>query len=56
MATIARQQAQFLHAAELDLAHPLTGARLSFSAPLPEDLQRFLDGLANGKEEHAAPL
>jgi 23S rRNA pseudouridine955/2504/2580 synthase len=46
----------FLHAAELDLAHPLTGARLSFSAPLPEDLQRFLDGLANGKEEHAAPL
>lgn len=35
----------FLHAAELGLKHPLTGAALRFEAPLPADLQRFLDVL-----------
>ncbi|ATE59757.1 RluA family pseudouridine synthase [Thauera sinica] len=35
----------FLHAAKLSFEHPLTGERLSFEAPLPEDLQRFIDGL-----------
>jgi 23S rRNA pseudouridine955/2504/2580 synthase len=44
----------FLHAAELELEHPTTGARLALSAPLPDDLQRFLDGL-DGRE-HAAPV
>jgi 23S rRNA pseudouridine955/2504/2580 synthase len=46
----------FLHAAELELDHPATGARLALSAPLPEDLQGFLDTLKGGKGEHAAPL
>lgn len=35
----------FLHAARLSFDHPLTGERLSFEAPLPDDLQRFVDGL-----------
>lgn len=35
----------FLHAAKLSFDHPLTGARLSFEAPLPPDLRQFLDGL-----------
>ncbi len=30
---------QFLHAAELALEHPITGASLQFSAPLPEALE-----------------
>lgn len=32
----------FLHAAKLELAHPLSGEPLVFEAPLPEDLQGFL--------------
>jgi len=33
---------QFLHAAHLELAHPVTGDWLSFDAPLPDDLTAFL--------------
>jgi 23S rRNA pseudouridine1911/1915/1917 synthase len=33
----------FLHAAELQLQHPRSGASLSFSRPLPEELQSFLE-------------
>ena len=32
----------FLHAAQLEFAHPLTGAPLHFEAPLPEDLTAYL--------------
>jgi 23S rRNA pseudouridine1911/1915/1917 synthase len=32
----------FLHAAALSLEHPRTGEALSFSAPLPQDLEEFL--------------
>jgi 23S rRNA pseudouridine955/2504/2580 synthase len=35
----------FLHAARVELRHPGTGAPLVLEAPLPADLQRFLDGL-----------
>ncbi|MDD4913992.1 MAG: 23S rRNA pseudouridine(955/2504/2580) synthase RluC [Methylococcales bacterium] len=38
----------FLHAEQLQFAHPVTGALLSFTAPLPEDLQTLL--------EHERPL
>jgi 23S rRNA pseudouridine1911/1915/1917 synthase len=34
-----------LHAACLELAHPITGERLRFLAPLPEDLRALLMGL-----------
>jgi 23S rRNA pseudouridine1911/1915/1917 synthase len=30
-----------LHAAKLSVAHPTTGARLTFESPLPEDLENF---------------
>lgn len=33
----------FLHAAHISLFHPLTGKRLEFDAPLPADLQSFLE-------------
>jgi 23S rRNA pseudouridine1911/1915/1917 synthase len=35
----------FLHAATLSFAHPVSGERLSFTSPLPADLQRVLDDL-----------
>ncbi|HSD54156.1 MAG TPA: RluA family pseudouridine synthase [Burkholderiales bacterium] len=46
----------FLHAAELELVHPTAGTRLALTAPLPDDLQRFLDGLAHRIPHHAAPV
>jgi 23S rRNA pseudouridine1911/1915/1917 synthase len=33
---------QALHAATLSFTHPKTKERLSFSAPIPEDLQRLI--------------
>ena len=38
---------QFLHAAQIELVHPLTGAALRFEAPLPEDLQVALTWLSS---------
>jgi 23S rRNA pseudouridine1911/1915/1917 synthase len=35
----------FLHAAELQFAHPRTGKYLNLKVPLPEELLRFLDAL-----------
>jgi 23S rRNA pseudouridine1911/1915/1917 synthase len=35
----------FLHAAEIHFAHPRTGEALSFSAPIPEPLDQFLNSL-----------
>lgn len=35
----------FLHAAKLELTHPLTGKLLQLEAPLPPELQAFLDRL-----------
>jgi 23S rRNA pseudouridine1911/1915/1917 synthase len=37
---------QALHAATLGFRHPITGAALSFAAPLPDDMQALLDSLA----------
>ncbi len=37
-----------LHAAKLEFDHPKTGERMSFEAPLPEDLQHTLDILGSG--------
>ena len=42
-AAIAKLARPFLHAARLSFAHPATGQRIEFSAPLPADLQSFLD-------------
>jgi len=36
---------QFLHAAHLELRHPVSGAALVFDAPLPDDLAGFLAAL-----------
>ena len=39
----------FLHAASVELKHPRTGAPLSFAAPLPPDLLRFLESLRDSR-------
>jgi 23S rRNA pseudouridine1911/1915/1917 synthase len=36
---------QALHAARLEFAHPASGARQRFEAPLPEDFRLLLDSL-----------
>jgi 23S rRNA pseudouridine1911/1915/1917 synthase len=38
----ASAQRQMLHASELGFVHPATGRTLTFSAPLPEDMERVL--------------
>lgn len=43
----------FLHSAETVLNHPLTGESLKLVAPLPPELQKFLDSL---KDSHAAKI
>ncbi len=37
----------FLHAAELQLTHPRTGAKIALTSSLPSELQAFLDVLEN---------
>jgi 23S rRNA pseudouridine1911/1915/1917 synthase len=39
----------FLHAAELELAHPRTGAMIFLTSPLPAELQVFLDSLGKAR-------
>ena len=36
---------QALHAESITLKHPTTGERVTFSSPLPPDIQGVLDGL-----------
>ncbi len=36
----------FLHAARLGFAHPATGERMEFTAPLPPELRAFLDSVS----------
>jgi 23S rRNA pseudouridine1911/1915/1917 synthase len=41
----------FLHAARLSFAHPKSGKALEFSAPLPSELQEFLEKLRRSAEK-----
>ena len=41
----------FLHAARLLFSHPGDTRRMEFTAPLPADLQRVLDGIPDWKED-----
>ena len=43
----------FLHAANLEFAHPVTGKPLQLEAPLPEELERFLKRLESGPIERS---
>ena len=48
-ATIRKLDRQFLHAEQLGFQHPVTGASLRFSAPLPDPLASFLQELEASK-------
>ena len=37
----------FLHAHTVEITHPISGIHMQLRAPLPADLQRFIDGLEN---------
>lgn len=50
-AAVARLHRPFLHAARIELTHPRDGRRLSFAAPLPDDLA---DTLSTLRRQHAA--
>ncbi len=45
LAAVARLDRPFLHASRLSFTHPTDGRRLTFEAPLPEDLQQIIDTL-----------
>ena len=38
-------QRNFLHSAELEFAHPISGAKIQLSSPLPLELEQFLTRL-----------
>jgi 23S rRNA pseudouridine1911/1915/1917 synthase len=38
----------FLHAAQLELAHPRTGEKIAMTSPLPSELQEFLSHIEEG--------
>ena len=42
---LTRLKRQALHARHLGFTHPVTGEDLSFSTPIPEDMQRVIDAL-----------
>ena len=41
-----RLERHFLHAARLDFDHPVTGERVAFESPLPDDLQSLIDSMS----------
>jgi 23S rRNA pseudouridine1911/1915/1917 synthase len=45
---IERLNRPFLHAARLSFSHPASGAKMSFTAPLPTELEQFLSLLRSG--------
>jgi hypothetical protein len=45
LAALAALDRPFLHAAHLSFTHPADGRRLTFDAPLPEDLARVVRAL-----------
>ena len=47
-AAIAQLGRPFLHAARLTIFHPMKEEKMSFTAPLPKELQSFLERLRNG--------
>lgn len=46
---------QALHAIKLELTHPVTQERMSFEAPLPEDMQELVKALQDDRNAHEKP-
>lgn len=41
---------QALHAARLEMVHPVSGEQMTFESPLPDDMRKLLEGLREIKE------
>jgi 23S rRNA pseudouridine1911/1915/1917 synthase len=41
--SVERISRQALHCASVDIKHPLTGKRMTFTSPLPEDMENLLN-------------
>lgn len=54
--TLAPLGRNFLHAAHIAFAHPRTGERLEFRAPLPAELVDYLHTLARATETPSTPI
>jgi 23S rRNA pseudouridine1911/1915/1917 synthase len=50
---IAKLKRQFLHAAQLGFRHPRTKEQMLFRAPLPHELQKLLDSIYAGEQQHS---
>jgi 23S rRNA pseudouridine1911/1915/1917 synthase len=50
-----RLDRNFLHSAELVFTHPVTGKALSLAAPLPQELEAFLERLQGGASNPIPP-
>ena len=50
--TLEKFKRQALHAARLTLTHPKSGKRVSFDAPLPDDMQGLIDMLQHDMDEN----
>jgi len=48
-AAIAKLDRPFLHAARLGFAHPVSGEKMEFAAPLPDELRAFLEQVSATK-------
>jgi 23S rRNA pseudouridine1911/1915/1917 synthase len=46
----------FLHAAELEFAHPVNGKALALKSPMPEELEDFLNRLDGGADAHSSRM
>jgi 23S rRNA pseudouridine1911/1915/1917 synthase len=47
----------FLHSAEIEFTHPVTGQKISLTSPLPPELDRFLAGLRDPiSEQVSSPI
>jgi 23S rRNA pseudouridine1911/1915/1917 synthase len=49
-AAVIRLDRPFLHAARLGFAHPVTGERVEFTAPLPGELRAFLEMISSDNQ------
>ena len=43
-----------LHAWRLEIDHPVTGERMAFESPLPEDMERLIEKLEGGSRKQEA--
>ncbi|MGH9935986.1 MAG: RluA family pseudouridine synthase [Blastocatellia bacterium] len=54
-AAVAKLHRPFLHAARLGFAHPVSGERMEFAAPPPDELRAFLEQVSAARSDKVTP-